>query len=147
MPLPGVIAAKVREHVRRHGTFRVADGPNRMAGDYLFANIGRTNILMYALVHRLWQAARKAAGVARRITPQWLRHFFASVGLAKGVPVTDMAAWLGHSDPRTTYQTHARVLPDAPERLRPVMDDVLTLRTQLVLPLQFEALHETLTPC
>lgn len=147
VPLPGVIAAKVREHVRRHGTFRVADGPNRMAGDYLFANIGRTNILMYALVHRLWQAARKAAGVARRITPQWLRHFFASVGLAKGVPVTDMAAWLGHSDPRTTYQTYARVLPDAPERLRPVMDDVLTLRTQLVLPLQFEALHETLTPC
>lgn len=137
VPLPGVVAAKVREHVRSHGTFRVAAGPNRMAGGYLFANVGRTNILMYALVHRLWQAARKAAGITRRVTSQWLRHFFASVGLAKGVPVTDMAAWLGHSDPRTTYQTYAHVLPDAPERLRSVMDDVLSLKTQLVLPLQW----------
>ncbi|MFF7309086.1 tyrosine-type recombinase/integrase [Streptomyces sp. NPDC008137] len=146
VPLPSVIAAKVREHVRRHGTFRVADGPNRMAGDYLFANIGRTNILMYALVHRLWQAARRAAGVTRKVTPQWLRHFFASVGLAKGVPVTDMAAWLGHSDPRTTYEIYAHVLPDAPERLRSVMDDVLSLKTQLVLPLQFEFMRDTATP-
>jgi integrase len=111
VPLPGKGAAKVREHIRRHGTFRVAAGPNRMPGDYLFANIGRTNILMYALVHRLCTADRKAAGVSRKITPLWLRHFFASADLAKGVPVTDMAVWLGHSDPRTTYQTHAHVLP------------------------------------
>lgn len=40
-----------------------------MPGNYLFANIGRTNILMYALVRRLWNAARKAAGVSRKITP------------------------------------------------------------------------------
>jgi integrase len=116
---------------------RVEDGPNRLAGDYLFANIGRTNILMYALWHRLWHAARKAARVVRNITPQWLRHFFATVGLSKGVPVTDMAAWLGHSDPRTTYTTYAHVLPGAPERLRMVMDAVLSLKAQLVLPLQF----------
>ncbi len=147
VPLPRKVAVKVREHIRRHGTLRVAAGPNRMPGDYLFANIGRTNILMYALVHRLWTAARRAAGVSRKITPLWLRHFFASAGLGKGVPVTDMAVWLGHSDPRTTYQTYAHVLPDAPERLRSVMDDVLSLKTQLVLPLQFEALHETASPC
>ncbi|WP_123970267.1 tyrosine-type recombinase/integrase [Streptomyces sp. TLI_185] len=93
------------------------------------------------------ERGQKAAGVSRKITPLWLRHFFASVGLAKGVPVTDMAVWLGHSDSRTTYQTYAHVLPDAPERLRSVLDDVLSLRTQLVLPLQGEALHETASPC
>ncbi|MGW4922793.1 tyrosine-type recombinase/integrase [Streptomyces parvulus] len=84
VPLPGKVAAKVREHIRRHGTFRVADGPNRMPGDYLFANIRRTNILMHALVHRLWTAAKRAAGVFRKITPLWLRHFLASAGLANG---------------------------------------------------------------
>ncbi|ELS50979.1 hypothetical protein STVIR_8049 [Streptomyces viridochromogenes Tue57] len=31
--------------------------------------------------------------------------------------------------------------------MRSVMDDVLSLKTQLVLPLQFEALHETASPC
>lgn len=102
---------------------------------------------MYVLVHRLWNAARKAAGASRKITLLSLRHFFASAGLAEGVPATDMAVWLGHSDPRTTYQTYAHVLPDAPERLRSVMDDVLSLKTQLVLPLQFEALHESVSPC
>ncbi|MFI1258686.1 tyrosine-type recombinase/integrase [Streptomyces netropsis] len=62
---------------------------NRIAGDYLFSNAGRTNILMQSLVDRLWRNAKKAAGVTRRITPHWLRHFFASAGLSKGVPVTD----------------------------------------------------------
>lgn len=52
-----------------------------------------------------------------------------------------MAVWLGHSDPRMTYQTYAHVLPDAPERLRSVMDDALSLKTQLVLPLQFDRVN------
>ncbi|MGW2424779.1 hypothetical protein ACWC0C_36990 [Streptomyces sp. NPDC001709] len=55
--------------------------------------------------------------------------------------MTDMAVWLGHSDPRMTYQTYAHVLPDAPERLRSVMDDALSLKTQLVLPLQFDRVN------
>ncbi|MEV5950607.1 tyrosine-type recombinase/integrase [Streptomyces sp. NPDC051993] len=99
VPVPASIAAKVREHVRRYGTFRVGNELNRLTGDYLFANIGRTNILMYSLISRLWHVARRAAGIAREITPHWLRHFFASAGLAKGVPVTDMAEWLGHRAP------------------------------------------------
>ncbi|WP_244809791.1 tyrosine-type recombinase/integrase [Streptomyces sp. So13.3] len=142
VPVPLSIAAKVREHVRCYGTFRVEDGPNRLVGDYLFANLGRTNILMYSLISRLWHAARCAAGIVREITPHWLRHFFASAGLAKGVPVTDMAEWLGHRDSRTTHRTYAHVMPDAPERLRTVMDSIFTLEAEVNLPLEFEAVHE-----
>lgn len=142
VPLPRTIEAKVKEHVRRYGTFRVEMGLNRMEGDYLFSNVGRTNILMYSLVDRLWRNARKAAGITRKITTHWLRHFFASAGLARGVPVTDMAEWLGHRDPKVTLQTYAHVMPDAPDRLRSVMDAVFNLETELSLPLEFEAVLE-----
>ncbi|WP_078963322.1 tyrosine-type recombinase/integrase [Streptomyces durhamensis] len=141
VPVPPTIVAKVQEHVRLYGTFRVEEGLNRR-GDYLFSNIGRTNILMYSLVDRLWRIAKKAAGISRRITTHWHRHFFASAGLSKGVPVTDMAEWLGHRDPRITHQTYAHVMPDAPERLRSLMDAVFTMQTDLNLPLEFEAVVE-----
>ncbi|MFJ5974626.1 tyrosine-type recombinase/integrase [Streptomyces sp. NPDC093060] len=142
VPIPPTIATKVQEHIRLYGTFRVEEGLNRLEGDYLFSNIGRTNILMYSLVDRLWRNAKKAAGISRRITTHWLRHFFASAGLSKGVPVTDMAEWLGHRDPRITHQTYAHVMPDAPERLRRLMDAVFTMQTELNLPLEFEAIVE-----
>ncbi|MBZ9594003.1 tyrosine-type recombinase/integrase [Streptomyces erythrochromogenes] len=57
---------------------------------------------------RLWRKAKQSAGITRRITPHWLRHFFASAGLSKGAPVTDMAEWFGHRDPRITHETYAR---------------------------------------
>lgn len=60
--------------------------------------------------------------------------------------MTGIAVRLGHSDPRTTYQTYMHVLPDAPERLGLVMGDVLSFKTQLALPLQLDALHETASP-
>lgn len=72
----------------------------------------------------------------------WLRHFFASAGLSKGVPVTDMAEWLGHRDPKITHHTYAHVMPDAPERLRSLMDAVFTTRAELNSPLEFEAVAE-----
>jgi hypothetical protein len=139
VPVPPTIAAKVQEHIRLYGTFRVEEGPNRLEGEYLFSKSGRTNILMYSLVDRLWRNAKKAAGITRRITTHWLRHFFASAGLSKGLPVTVMAEWLGHRDPRITYQTYAHVMADAPECLRSLMDAVFTMQTELDLPLEFEA--------
>ncbi|WP_330300636.1 hypothetical protein [Streptomyces sp. NBC_00503] len=56
--------------------------------------------------------------------------------------MTDMAEWLGHRDPKITYQTYAHVMPDAPQRLRTVMDSVFALESELTLPLSFEALTE-----
>ncbi|MFJ3516913.1 MULTISPECIES: tyrosine-type recombinase/integrase [unclassified Streptomyces] len=129
----------MQEHFQRYVTFRVRDAVNRLPGDYLFSNVGGTNILMYSLVERLWRRAKQGAGITRKITPHWLCHFFASAGLSKGVPVTDMAEWLGHWDPRITHETYAHVMPDAPGRLRALMDSVVTRETELSLPLEFEA--------
>lgn len=40
-----------------------------------------------------------------------LRHTFASVVLAAGETINQLAAWLGHSDPAFTYRTYVHFLP------------------------------------
>jgi integrase len=53
--------------------------------------------------------ACKAAGIAH-FHPHDLRHRFASVKLREGVPVTDLAAQLGHSKKSMTLDTYSHVL-------------------------------------
>ncbi|MEX2984274.1 tyrosine-type recombinase/integrase [Streptomyces sp. C36] len=142
VPMSAYVARKVQEHVAKFGTYRVEDGANRMAGDYLFSNVGRTNILMYSLADRLWGKARRDAGIPRKVKPHWLRHFFASAALSKGVPVNEVAEWLGHRDPKITLQTYAHIMPDAPSRLQAVMDSVFSCEVELDLPLGFDAFVE-----
>lgn len=44
--------------------------------------------------------------------PHDLRHRYASVKIAEGVPVTDLAAQLGHAKKSLTLDTHSHVLVD-----------------------------------
>jgi integrase len=55
--------------------------------------------------------ACKAAGITHR-HPHDLRHRYASVKIAEGVPVTQVAAQLGHSKKSLTLDTYAHVLVD-----------------------------------
>ena len=55
--------------------------------------------------------ACKAAGVVHR-HPHDLRHRFASVKIAEGVPVTVVAAQIGHSRKSLTLDTYSHVLVD-----------------------------------
>lgn len=55
--------------------------------------------------------ACKAAGLAH-YHPHDLRHRYASLKIAEGVPVTDLAAQLGHSKKSLTLDTYSHVLLD-----------------------------------
>jgi integrase len=55
--------------------------------------------------------ACKAAGIVHR-HPHDLRHRYASVQIARGVPVTEVAAALGHSRKSLTLDTYSHVLVD-----------------------------------
>jgi integrase len=55
--------------------------------------------------------ACKAAGIVHR-HPHDLRHRYASVKIAEGVPVTTVAAQLGHSRKSLTLDTYSHVLVD-----------------------------------
>jgi integrase len=56
-------------------------------------------------------SACKAAEIPR-FTPHQLRHRYASLKLREGVPVTDLAAQLGHARKSMTLDTYAHVLID-----------------------------------
>ena len=53
--------------------------------------------------------ACKAAGIAH-YSPHDLRHRYASVRIREGVPVTDLAAQLGHARKSLTLDTYSHVL-------------------------------------
>jgi integrase len=64
---------------------------------------------------RVWKPARQAAGFRGR--PYDLRHTFASLLIAEGRPVHEVARLLGHSTPRLTLDTYGHLFAEA--QLRP----------------------------
>ncbi|WP_307813085.1 tyrosine-type recombinase/integrase [Streptomyces sp. N35] len=60
-----------------------------------------------------------------RYTPHSLRHFFASTALANGIPIHEVSRWLGHRSIKTTVDTYGRLVPQAWDRCRMVMQDAL----------------------
>jgi hypothetical protein len=61
------------------------------------------------------QAKTRAAkaGILAGFRPHSLRHAFASVMLARGIPITDVAQWPGHKDINETYRTYRHLVPNA----------------------------------
>jgi integrase len=60
-----------------------------------------------------------------RLSFHSLRHSCASILLAQGVPVRDVAEILGHSDVRLTLGTYAHVIEAGRDRAAGVMDRML----------------------
>jgi integrase len=90
--------------------------PTGRAG-YLFAVVGRKGF------STAFRKACEVAGIPDDFTPHDLRHVFASVSLSHGVPITDVAAWLGHSDIRVTVGIYGHLVPSALARAREVLDE------------------------
>jgi integrase len=71
---------------------------------------------MYETVRRQIQGAARSAGIPAGFRPHSLRHAFASALLSRGVPITDVARWMGHKDIRETYVTYSHFMPEAEDR-------------------------------
>ncbi|HJQ45744.1 MAG TPA: site-specific integrase [Amycolatopsis sp.] len=86
----------------------------------------------------VWKPALVAAGVipeptkdkrgrrryvtTRKEGTHQLRHCYASVMLADGVNVRELAEYLGHADPEFTLKIYAHMLPDSHDRARRAID-------------------------
>ncbi|MBN6056411.1 site-specific integrase [Nonomuraea sp. RK-328] len=87
----------------------------------------------------VWKPALVAAGVipapakdartrsryatSRKEGLHQLRHYYASVMLAGGVSVKELAAYLGHADPGFTLRVYAHMMPGSHDRARQTIDD------------------------
>ena len=73
-------------------------------------------------VRKAFAKALQAAGVSTHRVYD-LQHTFASVLLARGVPLTYVSAQLGHALPTTTLQFYARWIPGKDERFIEAVDE------------------------
>ncbi|MEU6080104.1 tyrosine-type recombinase/integrase [Streptomyces sp. NPDC047108] len=66
-----------------------------------------------------WNKAIEKAGLEdRKLTPKSLRHYFASVAIGAGVPLPELAKWMGHASSKTTEHVYVHLLPGAEERIK-----------------------------
>jgi integrase len=75
---------------------------------------------------KAWHPALRAAGIerTRETGMHALRHYFASMLLAAGMSIRDVAEYLGHSDPAFTLRVYTHLLPSSDRRARRVFDDL-----------------------
>jgi integrase len=81
---------------------------------YLFDHVSDT-----AYHGALTKAAEQAGFIG---TAHTLRHVFASVVLANGIPITDLAKRLGHKNINVRYATYGHLVPSSWDRARDVLD-------------------------
>jgi len=71
-------------------------------------------------VHKMVRDARDSCGIPPGFTMHHCRHMYASDMLAAGIPITDLARYLGHQDVKITYATYGHLAPSAFGRAREV---------------------------
>jgi integrase len=111
MPAPGYLLEAVDRHIGEHGT---RDG-------YLLAS-ARVPFVQHRGYLKSFTRAARLAGITEGFTPHSLRHVFVSALLARGVPITDVAEWLGHRSIEVTYRIYGHLVPSAWGRAREALD-------------------------
>lgn len=71
---------------------------------------------------RVWYPAVERAGLERRPLYQ-MRHTFATLALAAGMPIDFVSRQMGHTDIRTTLRFYARYIPALEERHLAVLNE------------------------
>lgn len=78
---------------------------------YLFMINGK--LPRYGTYHESFSLHARKTGIPEGFRPHSLRHAFVSALLSRGVPITDVAAWLGHRDINITYATYGHLVPSS----------------------------------
>jgi integrase len=74
---------------------------------------------------KMLDRAIKKAELEKRLTPHGLRHTFASLLLADGVPVPEVAAYLGHKDCSITLKVYAHFVREETQAMHNLAASIL----------------------
>ena len=78
---------------------------------YFFVTDGK--FPTYSSYRSEFKSNASKADIPKGFTPHSLRHAFVSALLARGVPITDVAAWLGHRNINVTYAIYGHLVPSS----------------------------------
>lgn len=115
LPMPWTVRESILRVERDH---RV--GPN----GYLLRT-QRADQWAHTTLNYHWDVAKKRAGITRRLTPYSLRHLFASNCLSKGIPITDVAEWMGHKNINMTFKIYRHLMPASVGRAARLLNEGL----------------------
>lgn len=119
VPLSEHTGRILRSHLKSYGTH----GPEK----YLFGNMGRTNVPAIPWWRKeVWRKAVLTSGVEKEVRPHWCRHYFISMSLFYGVPVTDIAEWVGHRNPQLILKRYRHLTKNSADQGRRAIDAALS---------------------
>ncbi|GAA3120363.1 hypothetical protein GCM10010466_09110 [Planomonospora alba] len=146
VPLPSWAAQAIRLHVERYPPLLCSlpwekPGGKLRTHNLLFRWTDDDFIKYRSYSELVWKPALATAGLipapakdarqrkrfatTRKEGLHQLRHYYASVMLAGGVSVRELAEYLGHKDPAFTLRVYAHLQPGSHDRARKVIDDRL----------------------
>jgi len=114
-PMPWTVRESLLRYEKEYGTD---------ANGYLLRT-QRSPYWAHTTLEYQWGAAKKRAGIARRLTTYSLRHFFASNCLARGIPITDVAEWMGHRNINMTFKIYRHLMPASIGRAAKLLNEGL----------------------
>jgi integrase len=112
IPLPQYVNEAIDKHIASHGT--TPDG-------YLFQG-RKYKLVIRRTDQQAFQRATARAGLPPEFIPHSLRHLYASVALAEGIPITEVSRWLGHNSIEVTHQIYGHLIPTSLDRARTTLD-------------------------
>jgi integrase len=105
--LPDLVVETLREHRRQQLELRFALGLGKLPAETLVFSTPEGGPLTPNTFSSTW--ARTAAELGLNTSFHALRHTHASMLIAAGVPITEIAHRLGHSSPSVTLNTYAHL--------------------------------------
>lgn len=132
VPVSASVLAEVQEHERQFPSVTVTLPWQKPDGEKVTVRLLVTGEdgQLYSGDHfskQVWLPAFRRADLEYRKRVDGmhaLRHFYASVLLAQGVSIKELADYLGHADPGFTLRTYTHLVPSSHERARVAMDSV-----------------------
>ncbi|MFE6068631.1 tyrosine-type recombinase/integrase [Streptomyces sp. NPDC056525] len=111
VPLPRSVHEAIERYAEKYGTTEdgyLLRGPS---GCY-------TEPMERRRVKRLFENLPPEHGVGM----YGFRHYFASNALGNGIPITDMAEWMGHKSIEETYRTYRHLMPGSITKAARILD-------------------------
>ncbi|MGW2051775.1 tyrosine-type recombinase/integrase [Streptomyces sp. NPDC001858] len=104
VPLPARVRETIEWYAERHGTvdgylLRHPNDPSRTLPHYCLSNQWR----------RIKEKSQ--AAIPEGMVIYGFRHFFASHCLTHGIPITDVAEWMGHKNIDITFRIYRHLMP------------------------------------